>query len=214
MIPWDVRKEFSMADYDALDHGVPWKWKKAFTLVQRGAAFPEVVSSVAKALTATLRYEGGLPCFDSLTTIAEDVATGRESGGDALAQIKRIEHAAWDIGHIRDAAHIAKQLIIEIAQGDIPSVSYCEEISKRFCMELIEQKCFARARSKLIGETWSSYAEYMIWHAEVREAMQDDLRKIVQQLIQDPSGKSIRAPRHPRPKRIPTEVLLDMPLDE
>src|SRR5207248_420914 len=134
-----------------------------------GAAPPDVAKMLIKALATTLKYEGGLPCFDELALIVEGVAVGRESGGDALAHVKRVERAAGGSGHIRDAGQIVKRLIIEIAQGDMPSISCREEITERFCKELIEQKCIVRARSKLIGVTWSSFEEQTMWQVEVFE---------------------------------------------
>ncbi len=203
-----------MTDYDALDHGISWKWKRSFDLIKDGAAPTEVAMAAIRALTATLRHEGGLSALDELTCIAEHVISGRESGGDALAQVKRAERTAGGTDHIRDAVHVTKQLIIEIAQGAIPLVSCREEICERFCRHVIEQKCFARARSRLIGEAWSTYAEQAMWQAEIREALKEDLAKIVQCLIRDPSGKTVIAPRHPRVKPIPIDVLLNTPLDE
>ncbi|MCY3799964.1 MAG: hypothetical protein OXG46_00115 [Chloroflexi bacterium] len=198
-------------------------WRSAFRYVREGTVpVAEVGDKLVKSLAETLRKHDGIPGFQAVERIVrERKEVPLIERFDALDTIVREQGGHR---HTNIAVQVAKTLLIQrqFADGEssiLPSVEDC--IAEGTCLTMVKHYFFARAREILIGEgQLTNHERASQWQSEIEQTIRGDIKKIADQLVQNPNAGDLRAPKGSVSKKstsdlldevlVPSEALVDV----
>lgn len=193
-----------MPDGDVIKRGVRHAWRGAYDGLAGGGADADVRSLVAKGLTGSLR-KWGVPVYADAAVVVDDAWNGRISRDDALA---RVAGVVGSVGGTRNAALLdiaVRRVIIAGPTGSRPD----QAVLEAYLNAEADSELMAKVRPAMLesGERDPSAADQLI--ARWSDEIQEPIRRIAQQLVNDPTGQELRAPTSRRSTRKNTAQILD-----
>ena len=199
-----------MPEEDRFERQFRAGWVAAARYIRDGkASIEEIGDKLTKTLAKRLRDASGVPGFDDMVGIIE-----RTKGSnllyafDALDDIVRRHDGNL---HSKVAAEVAKSVMVqqpnEAAAGNGAPAEYFAE---NVCAGLFEHNLFSRAESPLISEgRFSSREEFRAYQERLAQQMMPGIRKIAEQLAQNPDGKGLRAPNRKASRQSTSAILAE-----
>lgn len=193
-----------MPDGDVIKRGVRHVWRASYESLSAGGADADVRGAVSKALTGSLR-KWGIPAYADAAELVHSAWNQRLSQRDALAQVAS---AVGSIGGTRNAALLeiaVKRTII----GGPTGARADQAVLEAYLNAEVEAELMAKIRPAMLesGKHDPSAVEQTV--SRWTEETQEPIRRIAQQLIDDPTGRSLRAPPSNRRTRKNTAQMLD-----
>lgn len=193
-----------MPDGDVIRRGVRYAWRAAYEGLSAAGSHADVRGLVAKGLTASLRKQG-IPPYERAASLIADVWNGRISQLDGLAQAAS---TVGSVGGTRSAALLetaTRRAIVDGPTGARPD----QAVVEAYLNASVEAELMAKVRPAMLenGEREPATIDETI--ARWIEEAQEPIRRIAQQLVDDPNGRSLRAPTSRRGARKKTSDMLD-----
>jgi hypothetical protein len=205
-------EEAKMPDLDLFQRSLGKHWRVPYRLTEGNHPLESVAKALVGAVAATIREDGGVPCFASLCeTIYRAIHDA--NGAELLAEATRaIEQRYEQQRAVKLAARAAQQNHSKLLCGEaLPgSVSLAQD----YVSEILRHNFFSKINdSKLVGtgKRFSDMEEARKFESNLWSSTGPQLRRLAQQLAIDPSASRLRAPASPMPRRTTAE-LLDMTL--
>lgn len=193
-----------MPDGDVIKRGVRHAWRAAYESLSAGGADADVEGQVARGLTASLRKRA-IPSYEEAASLVADSWNHRVPQSEALA---RVPNAVGSIGGTRAAA-LLEVAVQRVILGGPTGANANQAIVEAYLNAEVDAELMSKVRPAMIegGQHDPSTVEETI--ARWTEAIQKPISKIAKQLIDDPSGRALRAPRSHGQKRRNTVEILD-----
>lgn len=193
-----------MPDGDVIKRVVRHAWRGAYERLAAGGADADVRGLVAKGLTGSLR-KWGVPGYAEAAALVEDAWNQRVPQSDALARVATV---VGSVGGTRKAALLDVAVKRAIIAG--PTGARADQaVLEAYLNAELDTELMAKVRPAMLesGERDPSSVEQTI--ARWIEESQEPVRRIAQQLINDPTGRELRAPPSRRGRRQNTAQILD-----
>ena len=193
-----------MPDGDVIKRGVRHAWRGAYESLAAGGPDADVRGLVAKGLTASLR-KSGMPANADAAALVDDVWNRRVSQTDALA---RVASVVGSVGGTRKSALLELAVQRTIIAG--PTGAHADQaIAEAYLNAEVETEFLAKVRPAMLESRQHDPSSIEQRIARWTEEIQEPIRRIAQQVLEDPSGQALRAPPSRRATRKTTAEILD-----
>jgi hypothetical protein len=201
-----------MPDLDLVQRSLGKHWRAPYRLTEGNHPVESVAKALIGATAATVREDGGIPCFAPLCE-AINRSLQEASGAELLAEATRaIEQKLGQQKAIKLATRAAQRSYQRILSGEaLPGPL---SLAQEHMYEILRHNFFCKiANGKLVGKgrRFTDMGEVRRFESDLSASVGFQLRRLAQQLAIDPSAARLRAPASPSPLRT-TAQLLDMPL--
>jgi hypothetical protein len=205
-------EEAEMPDLDLFQRSLGRHWRAPYSLTEGNHPLESVAKALVSAVAATIREDGGVPCFASLCETI-DRAIHDPNGAELLAEATRETEQRYEQQRaVKLAARAAQQNHSKILCGE--ALPGAISLAQDYVGEILRHNFFSRINnSKLVGngKRFSDMEEARKFESNLWSSADPQLRRLAQQLAIDPSASRLRAPASSRPRRT-TVQLLDMTL--
>lgn len=199
-----------MPEGDRFDKNIRRGWTVAYDGIECGESTPEVAASdLATPLAQDLKKGGGFPGSDKIVDIVNACA-GSGVYGDAFDALDRVGMEYGGHRYTVILVHAAKTLMLTEGPSEaLRERTFAERrIMEQACHDLVDNSFFGVGRYQLIESgRFASETEARQYERRVHEAMGSAINRITEQLLTDPTGKSIKVPRPRTPKPTTQELL-------
>lgn len=201
-----------MPDFDIFEHKAAPGWNKVYSIISSEGSHEEVADAMRFALARSLRNANGLPGFESLTRVLDQCVSGDIPILNAFDKLRSIEMDFGGHRHTRVAVRAIEREIEDIANGFSCHRDCQLLVAQRFLNALVIHHSFARFSPEFIGSRFSDPEEAYLYERAVLTVLEPSIKKLANQLIKNPDGKGIRAPKSPINIKHSTLELLDIPI--
>ncbi|MXY00684.1 MAG: hypothetical protein F4Y67_07675 [Chloroflexi bacterium] len=198
-----------MPELDRFERSFGAGWRRAFNYARNGdSSINEIGDALVKSLAATLRDRNGIPGMDDLVGIIRGKSDSISI--EAFAQLDRIERVHRGHRHTKIGADVAKTMLVAAELDPEGFSGTAIEFAEQICIRLLDHEFFDRARSHLIevGKL-QSHEESHQWQRSVLEHLAPAIKKVAEQLVEDPQCSRLRAPKRTVPIKSTEDLLYE-----
>ncbi len=199
-----------MPEGDRFDRNIRRGWATAYDGIESGESTPAAAATeLSIPLARDLKNGDGFPGSDQILDIVTACA-GSGSYEEAFAALDRVvlEHGGHRYTVI--LVHAAKTLLLSEGESvALREVVFAERrLFQLACHDIVDNSFFGVGRYQLIeGGRFANETEAREYERRVHEAMNPATDKITEQLLADPTGKSIKVPRASKPMPTTEDLL-------
>lgn len=184
-----------MPDLDIVGKSVSFHFANAFRLI-RGRQDDVAVAAAVRRGLAKHALSGGLPGLKERARIAAGIGAG--AYGQAVIQSQQM---VISDGGSRNAHIVHRALTRLLIDGNRPTnVAEAELLIARYAVELLlEHRLLSGAR--VDADVGMTYDEFAAFEGRLHQLITADVESVARQLVQDPTGQSVRVPPTPKAQR-------------
>ena len=191
---------------DILGKNVSYQFAPTYRLIRGRADDATVLAECRAGLARTLVRGGGLPGLRARATLVVGIGTCGSVGSVISASGRMIPEDQG--GRHAHMAHRAVQRLL--AEGHRPTTLVEAEhlIARYAAHELMEHRLFSCLRLEA-PEFGMTPDEFSMYARRLHDQMEPAIERFARQLVEDPSGGTIRTPASPRRERRSTRDILE-----
>jgi len=206
-----------MPDRDVFDRHVQREWRKVARLLLSAEVDPSVLQKVMRHLGDDFRRKG-CPGFDQIVSIVVEAASSdqsmeiaRQVAVNRLEQTRRCEGAS----STEIAVGAANVVLAELMHYHEAVVADQKELELRFAAQILAELAAKRMNfSSLLPEMVEhNLLSYQTMAARIERTKRSlrsspDMRALAAQILQDPSGRTLKLPRRRKESRSQADLLV------
>lgn len=198
-----------MPDLDIISRTVPGPWRKPMRLLRDLGNVPETRREMLKALTETLRRNGGFPGFTSFAATLRAVAEGALDPHSGYTRVEVIQRQhAHHLG-VELCGMAAKRLLADLSSHPrLPAGSFESALARAALVETVGHQFLGYLIPRVLGDRCPRPAEVDRLRQELLNDIDGAIGDLARSVVMDPSCSEIRAPRVQGWRRRTTDELL------
>lgn len=197
-----------MPDLDKVERNLRPEWQRAYRMIKGRHPIEEVVRVVLSCLAESVRRRGGAPRLLEVAELVDRYDRGLLDDRSFVTTLDRLERKMMSTSE----RTVARAALCPSVSGPASFLlgRPDERVSREYLTRLVEHDLFYPQRVYLLGRRFSTREEEVRFETDLLSRLRPGIDQLVQQLVRDPAGSHLRAPRGPR--RRTTDELLNQPL--
>lgn len=199
-----------MPDGDVVSSSIHHRWRSAYAGLKGTATPHEVAPRVLKALTETLRANGGVGGLHGYGVVVEACVAGKLTAAEARTNARLVAQSQEQTPFAL-IVHKAvdRCLVAPISETAVLAPGVLTVVDA-ICIVVMDHALFGRVRPALVGERFPNHEAYDDFVADCRALLAPALEHLGKSLSRDPSAARLRAaPMRRRAHRSSTAAILN-----
>ncbi len=182
-----------MPDGDVIASRVSREWRSSLARLRGGGSPEEIVPHLTRALTATLRSNGGIAAVDKYGALVDTYGRRDISAAAARAEARTLFREGVQTPFAMTVHRAVTRLLVS---ADAPSDALkpgATKVTEAVCAELVNNQLFERVRPNLVGDCFPDHTAFDTMVRQCNSLLSPSIDNIVASLARDPSASSLRA---------------------
>lgn len=199
-----------MPDGDVISSSIQHRWRSAYAGVKGGASAHEVAPRLLRALTDTLRSNGGIAGQTDYGSVVEARVAGELTSTEARAKARLIARSQEQTPFALIVRRAVDRCLVGPVSASAALAPGVLTVAEVVCTALMDAELFERIRPVLVGERFLDHAAFDRFVAECHAVLAPGVARIAESLSRDPSASRLRAnPTRRRSRRPTTATILN-----
>lgn len=199
-----------MPDGDVISGRVQHRWRSTLARLRGGATLDEVAAHANRALTQTLRSNGGIAGQATYGTIVDARARGELTPAEARVQARLVYRAQEQTPFALIVLRAVERRLASPIEGASALQPGTITVAEAVCAEVINTQLFEQIRPVLVGQYFLDHAAFDHVVEQCHALVARGIAHISTSLSRDPSATRLRAaPIRRRARRPSTATLLN-----